>query len=212
MRFREKARRKKTMKKRLLMLMAVATLIVSSTTTALAAPSPEKPVIGIGSIVDKDGNSVSDSFEIGELAENIQESGKSVVAEGYNPFWFELCATEPGTAALMPIKATFDVAGVKSGDTVKVFYQDGAGAWKEATGAVAADGKVTVTLADAGAVVITVKAATTSGGGTTGGSTGGTTSGDKTSPTTGESNVMMYVALIGMVALAGAVIAKKKAN
>ena len=190
------------MKKKLLMVMTVATLILSSTMTAFAAGSPEASKVKIEGIVDEAGQDISASFELGELDKATQETGKNKVEAGYSPFWFELSEKE-GSTVSGKFTASFGVEGVKAGDTVKVFYQDANGAWKEATGAVAANGKVTVTLENAGPVLISVKNATVSGGGATA---------VPDSPKTGESNVMLYVALLGMVALVGAVATKRRAN
>lgn len=128
-----------------------------------------------------------------------------------------------------PVTITFSIPGVKEDSVVRVLHghdglvdekEDGEIAlaeWHEMKVVSIEDGKVTLTFTHLSPVVFLVdntvgNESGTPGGttdGTTDGTTGGTTDG-VTSPTTGENNMVFYVALCVVAAVTGAVATRKK--
>lgn len=211
------------MKKRLAVGFIAIVLLMTATMTAFAQPSSEAGPITIISATDKDNkdvkNGVCHEVRIGELKGTELEDAKNIVKpENLKTVLSEADAKKNWTSFMQdvylwdvddrkevdwaeaeyhfPVTVTFKVPGVTPKSHVEVlhYYQN----WHtedKVKDVKVGDGTVTVTFAHLSPVVILVENPKT-----------------PSAPQTGESNIALYVALVAVVAVAGAVATKKKAN
>lgn len=223
------------MKKKLLTALLVAALAVVPTMTVFAAPenpSVEGETIDIleaydadGNLIDEDGPQVLRVREILdwqkpavaeiEKAENLKKllgdkySDTLQIIEEYDVYIYDIPEKEeiewdaPDCEIKFPVTITFSVPGVKADTELYVLHgHDGltVNEWHVMDIKAIEDGKVTINFTHLSPVVFLTDS-TTGDEGTTDG---------PTSPTSGESNVVLYVALVVVAAATVAVVTRKK--
>lgn len=185
------------MKKKIIAFIGTVLLVASMSMTAFAAPSVTGGIItGIESATDRDnrlttGLVIVDAEETAAVTEIKQVSKlKNVLGSAYQTGMgvADVKEVRADESVAFPVKVVFQAKGVKAGDTVAVLCLVG-DEW-QVVEAVAGDGTITATLAQAGIVTFVTKTAATS-------------------PSTGTP-VMMAVVVVALGA-AGVVSSKKKA-
>jgi hypothetical protein len=213
------------MKKRIVLAVLTAVLLMTSAMTAFAQPSSEANPISIISATDKKDkdlqlNSQCHEIRITDLKGNELNLAKDIIKpENLKKVIGEADAKKDWTSFMMdvliwdvedskevemseaeyhfPITITFKVPGVTAKSAVKVlhYYPD---SWHEEDSVkdvVVGEGTVTVTFAHLSPVVIMVDNPKV-----------------PSAPQTGEGNIVLYVALVAIIAVSGAIAIKKTAK
>lgn len=221
------------MKKKLLTAFLVAAIAVIPAMTVFAAPSNpsvEGETIKVLEAYDADGKLIDGSQVLAirdilesqkagiaevEKPENLKQllgdkySDALQIIEEYDVYIYDLVEKEeiewdsPECEIKFPVTITFSVPGVKAGTVIYALHGHDSLAldeWHIMEIKVVEDGKVTLEFTHLGPVIFLTGNAVEDGGNTDAPS----------SPSTGESNVVLYVALIVVAAATVAVVTRKK--
>lgn len=191
--------------RKILSVMLAGTLSIAMGITALATPSPEKNsvVTEYTEAVDKNGNHVEiviedltkDGKEAAKLLQNKQTL-KDTIGDNYKEGMEVVDVREVHAVgnATFPLTITFKVPGVLASTNVAVLHYEN-GAWTEEPSK-AGKGTITATFDSLSPVAFVVdKNASAS---------------STVSPKTGETSTVAVVGVIAVVALAGAVVFRKR--
>ena len=220
--------------KKFMALVCAAVLTVASAVTAFAQPSVSVSgvVTAINTATDKNGNAVNAT-----LSEVPAEYSSAVAEIKTEAKLKELLGSEYTSTmqvvdvknvtvpdgTVFPVTITFKVTGVTASTKVAVLhYNTTTKAWEKVESK-AGDGTITATFTSLSPVAFVVDKATaasttttnkgtttTTNKGTTSSTTGSTATTSKTSPKTGETNVLMYAGIVAVAAFAGMVVTRRK--
>ncbi len=207
--------------KKVVAVLLAAVLTVGASMTAFAAPSPSASGVGVSSATDKNGNAVEVSISTNfadpaeqAAADELISAPETVLTEvlgadvAANADVLSVMDVTVPEGTQFPVTLTFNVPGVTAGSDVYVLHYNGS-AW-ENIAAKAGDGTVTATFTSLSPVAIVVADAAGAGADTNTGANAGTTTDQGTSPKTGESQFMVWVAIIAAAGIAGMTVTYRK--